>query len=443
MKKRFAIMLLAAICLTGCADASTAGGDTAENLPQTENASADDSSKQDAGGRTEIVYYTWGDEEGYMTEIVDAFNAQSDTTYVNVTFIPSTGVEYNEKVVSMLSSGSQMDLFSASNVKELVKYRDAGSICDLTDAIQSSGLDIDKYGTSFLETKKDEKFYGLPYRYSTMGLFYNKRIFEKEGIEVPGLMSWDEYAELAKRLTKTREDGSVQWGGFIPDWLGEPILTVQRGSSVMDPDTSALREWLELLGKLYNGDRSHMSFEEMKSTSTDWVKIFLAGDVAMLPNGEYTIGNVLQEMKNNPDGVGDFEMGVTYMPLPDGIEEPVTVGGPNTILMINQNTEHFENAFEFACFLCGQEGAGYLVENGMIPAYLDEDVIRMYKGAVDMDGIDEMLSAETHYECDPAVDFSAVDTIWREEKELYLIGEETLDQSMEMFEQRRTEVLGQ
>lgn len=429
MKKKILAVILAVSCLMGC------GGQTPSNQTAEEKTEV-----VGEGEKAEIVYYTWADEEAYITDVVNAFNAQSATTHVSVTFIPSTGVEYNEKVVSMLSSGAQMDLFSASNVKELVKYRDANSICDMTEAISNSDLNVEKYGTSFMQTAKNDKLYGLPYRYSTMALFYNKKIFDREGIDYPGLMTWDEYAELAKRLTKTREDGTTQWGGFIPDWLGEPILTVQRGSSVMDPDTSALKEWLELLGRLYNEDKSHMSFEEMRSTSTDWLKIFLAGDVALLPNGEWTIGNAQQEIANNPDSVGEFEMGITYMPLPDGITDPVTVGGPNTFIMINSNTQYFDNAFEFASYLCGLEGAKYLVDHGMIPAYLDEEVIEMYKQAVNIDGIEQMLEAETHYESDPAVEFSDVDTIWREEKELYLIGEETLDQSMENFEERRSEI---
>lgn len=433
MKKRVLLMTVwamsMAFTLPGCGNAQKQ--ETAENRIE------GDSQK---GEKTEITYYTWGDEEAYISTIVDAFNAQSETTHVTATYIPSTGTEYDEKIISMLASNSDMDLFSASNVKELIKYRDAGSLADLTEAIESHDLDIEKYGTSFLDTAKDGAFYGIPYRYSTMALFYNKRIFDREGVPYPDLMSWEEYAELAKTLTKTREDGTKQWGGFLPDWLGEPILTVQRGSSVMDSDTSALREWLALLGRLYMEDQSHMSFEEMRSTSTDWIKIFLAGDVAMLPNGEWTIGNALQEIKTNPDGVGDFEMGVTYMPLPADIIEPVAVGGPNTFIMINQNSEKFESAFEFASFLCGPEGAKYLVEAGMLPAYMDDETINLYTDIVGIMGVEKMLETDTRYECDPALDFSEVDTIWREEKELYLIGEQTLDQSISNFEERRAEI---
>ncbi len=440
MKKRILAALLAGLCVVGtCGCGQEAGGEGAKTLQDETKAAAEETT---GGGteKTELVYYTWGDEEGYMSKVIDAFNAQSETTHVTATYIPSSGTDYDEKIVSMLSSQAEMDLFSASNLKSLVKYMDADCLADMSEAIENSDLDIARYGTSFLSTSKEGKFYGLPYRYSTMALFYNKKIFDQEGIPYPEQMSWDEYAQLAKRLTKEREDGTMQWGGFLPDWLGEPILTVQRGSNVMDEDTSALKEWLGLMERFYITDKSHMSFEEMRSTSTDWIKIFLAGDVAMLPNGEWTIGNAMQEISNDPDILGDFEMGVTFMPLPEGVDNPVTVGGPNTFIMINQNTEKFDSAFEFAEFLCGPKGASYLIEGGMIPAYLDEETIQLYKETVGVDGVEDMLAADTLYEGGTDGDFSQVDTIWREEKELCLIGEQTVDQSIENFEKRRADV---
>ena len=389
-----------------------------------------------------LEYYSWGDEDAYMPEIVDAFNAQSASTQVNLTIVPTSGgTEYEDKIVALLASGADMDLFGASTVKLFIKYRDAGNLSDMTDAIQKAGIDLNQYGDDFQSTLKDGKCYALPYRFTAQALFYNKKIFDAEGISYPEQLTWEEYAKLAKQLTKTRDDGTVQWGGFLPTWLGEPIMAVQMGSSVLDEDTGPLKQWLGFLGQIYNEDKSHMSFEEMNSTSTDWLKIFLNGDVALLPNGEWTIGNAQKELKDNPDLAGKCEIGVTYMPLPDSVKDPVTVGGHNTFIMINSRSEKFDNAFEFVQYLTGPEGAEYLVKGGMLPSYSDDSITKLYQETAKLDSTDAFFQTKTRYESEPVAIFSEIDTIWREEKELYLIGEKTLDEAISSFAERREPIL--
>jgi len=303
MKKRkvFAALLAAAtLCsgcfLTGCgSDKPTSSGSASAPAPQGSGTS------KPAAEKVTVEYYTWADEDVYMPAIVEAFNAQSETTQVNLTIVPSSASDpdaYENKITALLAGGGDLDLFGTSVVKNFAKRRDVGNLADMTGAIQAAGIDLSRYGEDFQTTLADGKCYGLPYRFSAYALFYNKKIFDAEGVPYPEKMTWDEYAVLAKSLTKTRDDGTKQWGGFLPNWMGEPIMTVQMGSNVLDPDSGALKEWLSLLNRIYNEDASHMSFEEMNSTSTDWLKIFLNGDVAMLPNGEWTVGNAKQELAN-------------------------------------------------------------------------------------------------------------------------------------------------
>jgi multiple sugar transport system substrate-binding protein len=225
--------------------------------------------------------------------------------------------------------------------------------------------------------------------------------------------------------------------------MGEPIMTVQMGSNVLDPDSGALKEWLSLLNRIYNEDASHMSFEEMNSTSTDWLKIFLNGDVAMLPNGEWTVGNAKQELANNAELAGKCDMGVTYMPQPDGVQEPVTIGGHNTFIFISSQSKKFENAFEFIRFLTGAEGAKLLAEGGMLSSYTDDTIEQEYRELSGLDNTDAFFNTEIRYEMPPTGNGAEADAIWREEKELCLIGEKSVDEAIASFDQRRTPLLSQ
>ena len=47
-----------------------------------------------------LEYYSWGDEDAYMPEIVDAFNAQSASTQVNLTIVPTPRAAPNTKTRS-------------------------------------------------------------------------------------------------------------------------------------------------------------------------------------------------------------------------------------------------------------------------------------------------------------------------------------------------------
>ena len=390
-----------------------------------------------------LEYYSWGDEEAYMTTIVDAFNASQDKINVHLNYIYGDHA-YEDKIVMMLAGGADFDLFGAQNMKDYISRRNNGYLADLADAIKDSGIDLSMYGAGFTEVADEEgHYYGLPYRYSAHALFYNKKIFDEAGLPYPNQMTWEEYCDLAKQLTLVREDGTQQWGGFLATWMGEPYGAVQLGSSVLDDDTEPLKYWLNMMNRMYNVDKSHMSWEEITTTSADWLLTFLGGNVAMLPNGEWTIGNAKSEIAKNPDVVRNFEMGVTYLPYPEGGTPGVTVGGANTFVMINKQSKHFEEAFEFIKYLTGEEAARTLVDQGMLPAFTDDSLNAYYVEKVGVDGADVLLKSDAHYESQPAPIFSEVDAIWREEKELCLIGAETVDEAIDNFATRRAELTKQ
>ena len=131
----------------------------------------------------------------------------------------------------------------------------------------------------------------------------------------------------SKRLTCPGENKI--WGGYIPDWLRAPIMTLQRGSNLLDDDLTPIIEWTEYLNRLYNIDMSHMSYAEMKLGKIDWIKIFESGKVAMLPNGEWTIA-----MLNADKEAGLHDINWDIAPLPvinkgDVIKSP---GGASTYM---------------------------------------------------------------------------------------------------------------
>ena len=134
-------------------------------------------------------------------------------------------------------------------------------------------------------------------------------------------------------------------------------------------------------------------------------------------------------------------MGVTYMPQPDGVEDAVTIGGHNTFIFINSQSKKFDNAFEFIQFLTGAEGAKLLAEGGMLSSYTDDSIEQMYQELSGLDNTDAFFNTAIRYEMPPTGNGAEVDAIWREEKELCLIGEKSVDEAIDSFDQRRQPLL--
>ena len=191
MKRFLAILLAAALLLATCSA-------LAEN-----------------DEKVTLEYYSWGDEEAYMTTIVDAFNASQDKINVHLNYIYGDHA-YEDKIVMMLAGGADFDLFGAQNMKDYISRRNNGYLADLTDAIKDSGIDLSMYGAGFTEVADEEgRYYGLPYRYSAHALFYNKKIFDEAGLPYPNQMTWEEYCDLAKQLTLVRHSAMGRLPGYL------------------------------------------------------------------------------------------------------------------------------------------------------------------------------------------------------------------------------------
>lgn len=109
-------------------------------------------------------------------------------------------------------------------------------LMDLTDLVKNSELDISKYGAMWDSSYPDGQIFALPTRTTCWMLFYNPDLLEEAGVEMPEQLTWTEYAEMAKKLTKG--DGpDKQWGGYWVDWHTQ-FMATRRESYVNADDVS-------------------------------------------------------------------------------------------------------------------------------------------------------------------------------------------------------------
>jgi multiple sugar transport system substrate-binding protein len=420
--------LLAISALTGCGGAKTAPADQAEGsmtaAPAEETAPAAE--------KVTLQYYDWSDEEPYLTEVVSQFNAANPNIEIKMNIIPSN--DYDDKI-KVLLSGNEADIMGIRTVGQVAQFAEAQYIPDLTDKINGSGIDVTAYGSMFQKAAVDGKFYALPTRSSQWMLFYNKDIFDKEGLPYPTQMTWDQYADLAKQLTKGEGD-SKQWGGYMVNWILQ-FQSVQHGVYLTDDDLTYDRQGLEFLNRIYNADKSHMSYVDMKANNSDVNAEFEKGNVAMMMNGEWEISMLLNDAAAGKHNV-NWE--VAPIPVPEGVENGTT-WGQFAFASVSAQSKYQDQGFEYVKYLCGPEGSRILARKSIIPAYRNEENQNEFVKATGKDSLKSLFSAKVIQEQPTISSFTQVLAAFNEHADLYLIGEKTLDETMKNFEAQRAEIL--
>ena len=77
----------------------------------------------------------------------------------------------------------------------------------------------------------------------------------------------------------------------------------------------------------------------------------------------------------------------------------------------------------------------------MLPAYVSDSIIDTYKEVVG-EGAEYLLDVDKISEGASFDKFNELQSIYMEERELYLIGEQTIDDTIDNFTERRAELLG-
>ena len=163
-------------------------------------------------------------------------------------FTEKTGIQVEVQMVpwdqywTLLEAGAQggtlPDVFwMHSNYSQ--KFMSNDMLLDLTDKVANSDvIKMENYYEDIAELYQfNGKIYGIPKDYDTIGLWYNKTMFDEAGIDYPDeTWTWDTMAEAAKKLTK--EDGS-QYGFASPasyNQDGYYNLIYSMGGSVLSED---------------------------------------------------------------------------------------------------------------------------------------------------------------------------------------------------------------
>jgi len=209
----------------------------------------------DSAAATVLRVANWGGiavESDFMTlerEIREEFERR---TGVRVQFeqIPGHG-QYAPKLLMMHVTGSVPDVvwLDASSAAVFINN---GVLRDLTPFVErDSSFDLaDYFGNTVNIARRGDELFAIPLDFTPMVMYYNKSLFDAAGLAYPQPgWTWDEFFDVAKRLTIFPADGSgepVQYGfnfeNVPPFWM--PLIWTN-GGDVLDPTGKKASEYLD------------------------------------------------------------------------------------------------------------------------------------------------------------------------------------------------------
>lgn len=249
----------------------------------------------------EISFFHHFSESGiqeWINDRIEAFEEENPNIKVSQEVIAADS--YSQSLQTKIASDDAPMIFVANTGRSsLVKYAEAGHVADLT------GLEgLENLNEKILpDGQLDGKQYGITIDQNAYGVFYNKDIFDENGLEIP-----ETIPELEEVCRKLEEKGIQPFAtGYGEQWVVGLTLKIYE-------DILCGPEWFtqhENLEASFSGDekfrqvmenfiryKDYWEEDSFGKNSEDGYNSLANGEVAMMINGTWTIDSV---EKKNPD----------------------------------------------------------------------------------------------------------------------------------------------
>lgn len=328
------------------------------------------SKKEDAGDKTKdgkevITYAIWDtNQEPGMKKMAEKFEEKNPDVKVNVEVTPWD--QYWTKLDAAATGESLPDVFWMHS-NEAYRYMSNDMLLDLTDSTtKAEGVELEKFPKDIVEFYSLEgKQYAIPKDIDTIGLWYNKTLFDEAGVEYPDAnWTWDDLVKASIKLTDESKgiygfaapnNGHEGYWNFIFQNEGT-ILNSTHDKSEINQKNSV--EALQFYADFITKHKVSPTADQMAENKP--VSFMQSGRLGMGLFGSW----MLADFKANDYMKENVDVAV----LPKGkVQASVYNGLGNAVAA---DTKHKEAAVKFVEFLGSEEANLISAEEGSaIPAY--------------------------------------------------------------------------
>lgn len=322
---------------------------------------------QETTGPQEIRYMIGQPEDAADLELIKAdiakFESENQGITVKLDVIPSENVR--TVLQTQLRSGEGPDVFGYDTGPGFAgALAKAGLVYDLTAAYEENNWPI--YDFAKQRVTFDGKLVGVPSQIEEVGIFYNKDLFTKLGIEQPQSIE-----DLKAAMQKIKDAGTIPM--VVSDkegWQGGHLLSISLssavGSQTMDQLISGEKSWdsPEVVSSLRVWHdfqtAGYLNPSPTAVTYDNGNALFYAGKAAMNPTGSWLALDIERNVK--------FDVGFIPFPAPDG--PGIFSGGLGSGTFVSATTKHADAAIKFLDYGMSAEHGRWAVEKLQdIPAY--------------------------------------------------------------------------
>lgn len=302
-------------------------------------------------------------------------NTQSGYTIINQ---PTQNDKYKEKLVIAMSSGECPDMYTSWTGGPMNEYIDSGYARPLDDLYEQTGIE-DRFMEGALEqTSYKGVKYAVPVKnISVAGIYFNKDLFARIGVEVPTTV-----AELEAVCDTLLKNGILPFAlANGPKWTGsmyfqnlavrkgglEPFQNAVSGKGSFEDDCfvyagEKIQEWVS---KGYFPD----GFNSMSEDDGQAKQLFYTETAAMYLTGSW---NTAAFKTDSEDGGSDFYSKIGWFNFPaiddSDADASIMIGTlGDQFISFNCSGEKLAAAFEFASYLSNDDTVDLFVERSLTP----------------------------------------------------------------------------
>lgn len=325
----------------------------------------------------QLKFTYWGGplEKKSIDAILKAFNKAHPNIYVTGQQVQGN---YLEKMTTMASSKTLPDLgyFTEGSLAPWVK---SGEIKDLKPLFESGEFG-DKLDYAVFQYEKDGPIAGASVANEVNNIYYNKELFDEAGMPYPpakaeDAWTWDEFVDVAKKLTVDRNGKHPDDPGFDPKNIKtygvnnftyhyENILFSNDGGIISEdakdiilnkPETIEALQRMQDLMYVHHVMPTPANLSTLPNTDT----ALLTKRVAMNIDGQWAMQELGEAVKGK-----NLKLGIGVLPK---MKKAVTTSAGTPIVVFNtENTKkHWKETKEFLKFLMDPENSLPLIQAGL------------------------------------------------------------------------------